>query len=189
MSAYSMAAMVSSVVGPTYAGLIMDSFGWKGVFVSLFIIGILILICGIVFMKNVTDKESAELNILYVALSSSGFAAFLIGVSNISGGLFSLKSGGLILAGLILLGTFTVLQLKSESPMLNLRVFKSPPFRIAVILSLCMYLIAMGNAMVMPIFAKSIRGFSDTAYGRATIVGSVLSVIATMTAGKLYDKM
>lgn len=30
MGAYSMAAMVSSVVGPTYAGLILDSFGWKG---------------------------------------------------------------------------------------------------------------------------------------------------------------
>ena len=30
MAAYSMAAMVSSVVGPTYAGLIMDTFGCRG---------------------------------------------------------------------------------------------------------------------------------------------------------------
>lgn len=189
MGAYSMAAMVSSVVGPTYAGLMLDSFGWKGVFTSLFIVGILIIICGIIFMKNITDKETADLNILYVSLSSLGFAAFLIGVSNISGGLFSLKGGGLILAGLLLLGTFTVLQLKSEKPMLNLRVFSNPAFRIAVILSLCMYLIAMGNAMILPIFAKSIRGFSDTSYGLATIVGSVLAVVTTLSAGRLYDKV
>lgn len=189
MGAYSMAAMVSSVVGPTYAGLILDSFGWKGVFASLFIVGILIIILGIIFMKNITDRENADLNILYVSLSSLGFAAFLIGVSNVSSGLFSLKSGGLILAGLLLLGTFTVLQLKSEKPMLNLRVFRNPGFRIAVILSLCMYLIAMGNAMILPIFAKSIRGFSDTSYGLATIVGSVLSVITTLSAGRLYDKV
>ncbi|MBD5529566.1 MAG: multidrug efflux MFS transporter [Lachnospiraceae bacterium] len=189
MGAYSMAAMVSSVVGPTYAGLILDSFGWKGVFTSLFIIGILILICGIVFMKNITDKEMAELNILYVSLSSFGFAAFLIGVSNISGGLFSLKSGGLILAGLLFLTAFVVLQLKAEKPMLNLRVFRNSGFRIAVILSLCMYLICMGNGMILPIFSKAIRGFSDTAYGLATIVGSILSVIATLSAGRLYDKI
>ena len=189
MAAYSMAAMVSSVVGPTYAGLIMDAFGWQGVFVSLFIIGILIIAGGVIFMKNVTDKEPAELNVPYVALSSAGFASFLIGVSNISGGLFSLKSGGLILVGIMLLTVFSVLQLKSESPMLNLCVFKYPSFRIAVILSLCMYLIAMGNAMVLPIFTKSLCGFSDTAYGFATIFGSVLAVFSALSAGKLYDKM
>ncbi len=189
MAAYSMAAMVSSVVGPTYAGLIMDTFGWQGVFASLFIIGVLIILSGIVFMKNVTDKEDAELNIPYIALSSFGFAAFLIGISNISGGLFSLKSGGLILAGIALLAAFSVLQLKSENPMLNLRVFKNPAFRIAVILSLCMYLIAMGNAMVLPIFTKSLCGFSDTTYGVATIFGSLLSVAAALSAGKIYDKL
>lgn len=189
MAAYSMSSMVSSVVGPTYAGLIMDTFGWQGVFVSLFVIGILIIIGGIIFMKNVTDKETAELNVPYVALSSIGFASFLIGVSNISGGLFSLKSGGLILIGITSLTIFSILQLKSEKPMLNLRVFKYPSFRIAVILSLCMYLISMGNAMVLPIFTKSLCGFSDTAYGCATIFGSVLAVAASLTAGKIYDKM
>ena len=189
MAAYSMSAMVSSVVGPTYAGLIMDTFGWQGVFVSLFIIGILIIVGGIIFMKNVTDKEPAELNVPYIALSSMGFAAFLIGISNISGGLFTLKSGGLILVGITLLTVFSVLQLKSDNPMLNLRVFKYPSFRIAVILSLCMYLISMGNAMVLPIFTKSLCGFSDTAYGLATIFGSLLAVVAALYAGKLYDKM
>ena len=189
MAAYSMSAMVSSVVGPTYAGLVMDTFGWHGVFVSLFIIGSLIIVGGIIFMKNVTDKEDAELNILYIALSSTGFASFLIGISNISGGLFSLKSGGLILAGITLLTAFCILQLKSEKPMLNLRVFKYPSFRIAIILSLCMYLISMGNAMVLPIFTKSLCGFSDTTYGVATIFGSVLAVAAALSAGKLYDKM
>ena len=189
MGAYSMAAMVSSVVGPTYAGLVMDTFGWKGVFASLFIFGVLIIIGGAAFMKNVTAKEDAELNILYVTLSSLGFAALLIGIGNISSGLISLNSGGLIIAGILLLCAFSALQLKSEKPMLNLRVFKYPTFRIAVILSLCLYLISMGNAMILPIFTKSIRGFSDTAYGLATLVGSILSVIATLTAGRLYDKL
>lgn len=189
MAGYSMASTISSLIAPTYAGLVMDTFSWRGVFVSLFAFGIMVLVSGIIFMKNVTDKEEAELNIGYVALSSFGFAAFLIGISNISGGLFSLKSGGLLLAGLILLCIFSILQLKSESPMLNLCVFKYPKFRIALILSICLYLIAMGNAMICPIFTKSIRGFSDTAYGVATIFGSLLSVFATFSAGKLYDKV
>ena len=189
MAAYSMAAMVSSIVGPTYAGLIMDAFGWKGVFTSLFFMGILILLGGILFMKNVTGKEDAELNIFYVLLSSLGFAAFLIGVSNLTVGLFSLMSGGLMLMGILLLTSFTVLQLRAEKPMLNLYVFKHPPFRISVILSLCMYLISMGNAMILPIFAKSLCSYTDSAYGLATIFGSVLAAAAALSAGKVYDKL
>ena len=189
MAAYSMSAMVSSIVGPTYAGLMIDAFGWRGVFASLFVIGALIIVGGSIFMRNVTEKEEAELNVPYIVLSSAGFASFLIGVSNISGGLFSMKSGGLMIVGVTFLALFSILQLKSEKPMLNLRVFRYSSFRIAVILSLCMYLIAMGNAMVMPIFAKSLCGFSDTAYGLATIFGSVLSATAALCAGKLYDKV
>ncbi|MDE5598530.1 MAG: MFS transporter, partial [Lachnospiraceae bacterium] len=52
-----------------------------------------------------------------------------------------------------------------------------------------MYLIAMGNAMVLPIFTKSLCGFSDTTYGVATIFGSLLSVAAALSAGKIYDKL
>ena len=43
--------------------------------------------------------------------------------------------------------------------------------------------------VVCLIFAKSIQGFSDTVYGLATIVGSILSVIASLSAGKVYDRV
>ena len=189
MAGYSMAATLSSIVGPTYAGLIMDAFSWRGVFASLFVIAVILIICGIIFMKNVTSKEQADLNLLYVTLSSLGFASFLIGVSNISSGsILHIKSGGLMIAGIVFLISFCVLQMKSDKPMLNLRVFKYPSFRIAVLLSLCMYLICMGNAMILPIFTKSICGYSDTAYGLATIVGSVLSAAAALCAGKIFDR-
>lgn len=189
MAAYSMSATVSSVIGPTYAGLIMDTLGWRGVFASLFVVGALIIIAGFIFMKNITEKEEAEINILYVALSSLGFASFLIGVNNISGGLLSLKSGGLILLGVILLFVFSIFQLKDQKPMLNLHIFKYSSFRIAVMLSICLYLISMGNAMVLPIFTKTMCGYSDTAYGVATTLGAVVSVFITLFAGRIYDKV
>ena len=133
-----------------------------------------------------------DLHVLFIdllhKLSSFGFAAFLIGVGNISGGLFALKSGGLIVAGVTLLIIFSVLQLKSDRPMLNLRVFRYPVFTISIILSLCLYLISMGSAIILPIFAKTLCGFSDTAYGLATIVGSVLSVAVSLYSGRVYDK-
>lgn len=189
MAAYSMAASVSSMVGPTYAGLLMDSVGWRGVFVSLFAAGVIIVIAGMVFMRNVTPKQDGNINMLYVILSSVGFAAFIIGLNNMTSGAFRLKSGGLILAGVLSLAAFSILQLRSETPMLNLRVFQHSTFRIGLALSVCLYLICMGNAVILPILAKIICGFSDTAYGLATIIGALISVFATLFAGKIYDKI
>lgn len=189
MAAYSMAASVSSMVGPTYAGLLMDSVGWRGVFISLFAAGAFILIAGTLFMRNVTPKQDADINMLYVILSSVGFAAFIIGLNNMKSGAVRLQSGGLMLAGILSLTAFSVLQLRSDKPMLNLRVFQYPAFRISLALSMCLYLICMGNAVILPILAKIICGFSDTAYGLATIVGALISVFATLFAGKIYDKL
>lgn len=190
MAAFSMASMVSTVVGPTYAGLMLEAVGWRGVFVSLFVFGFAIIVFGSIFMKNVIPLSEAELNIGYVLLSAIGFVSLLIGVSNMSSGsVLKLMSGGLMLIGVIFLFIFSRLQLTSKKPMLNLWVFKEPSFLIAVVISICLYLISMGNGMILPIFTKSICGFSDSAYGYATLVGSILSVFATLYSGKVYDKM
>ncbi|MCR5144677.1 MAG: MFS transporter [Lachnospiraceae bacterium] len=189
MAAYSMAASVSSMVGPTYAGLLMDYVGWRGVFVSLFIVGAVLLVLGFIFMRNVTPKQGAYVNSLYVAVSSAGFATLIIGLNNMKNGALHLTSGGIMLIGIILIVIFAVMQLKSDKPMLNLKVFKSSSFTLGVLITICLYLISMGNAVILPILAKIECGFSDTAYGLSTLVGAGISVFATLFAGKIYDKV
>ena len=75
------------------------------------------------------------------------------------------------MTGMIALSVFVWKQLKSSTPLLNLRVFRYPKFRISVILSILMYLLCMGNGTLLPIFSQSIRGYTATAYALATIPG------------------
>ncbi|MDE7124236.1 MAG: MFS transporter, partial [Eubacterium sp.] len=96
--------------------------------------------------------------------------------------------GGLMLLGIAALVIFSYLQFHSKKPMLNLSVFKDSSFVIAVIISIGLYLISMGNSMVLPLLTKSICGYSDSSYGFATLVGSILSVITTFISGTIYDK-
>lgn len=190
MAAFSMASMVSTVVGPTYAGLMLEAVGWRGVFVSLFVLGVVIIVFGSIFIKNIIPKAEAELNVGFVLLSAAGFASLLIGISNMgNGSVLKLTSGGLAVIGILFLTVFSGLQLTSKRPMLNLRVFKEPSFLIAVVISICLYLISMGTGMILPIFTKSVCGFSDAAYGYATLVGSTLAVFTTLYAGRVYDRI
>lgn len=96
---------------------------------------------------------------------------------------------GLMLVGILTLVLFAHLQLTSEKPMLNLWVFTDASFRIAVVISICLYMISMGSGIILPILTKSICGFSDSSYGYATLFGSILAVFTTSFAGSIYDKM
>lgn len=190
MASYSVAATLSSIIGPTYAGFLLDAFGWQSVFLSLFIIAMILIICGFLFMQDITEREAATLNIGYVCLSSLGFSCLLIGIGNISSASFyALRSGGLIISGIILLSIFSVMQLKAAHPMLNLRVLRYPSLSISIVLSICMYLICMGTAMILPIFAETICHYTAAAYGLATITGAVLSAVATLCSGRIFDKV
>ncbi len=189
MAAYAMATMASAVVTPTYTGLMLEAVGWRGLFLSLFVLGIIVLVFGGIFFRNIIPKADADLNIGYVVLSAVGFAALLIGLSNISGGsALQFQSGGLMLIGIIAIAAFSWLQLRAKKPMLNLRVFKNVPFTIATITSVCLYLVSLGSTMILPILTKSICGFSDSSYGYATLVGAILSVFVSLYAGGVYDK-
>ena len=189
MAMYSMAASVSSMIGPTYAGLIMDTVGWRGVFLSLFAVGAILVVMGVAFMCNVTSRQESHINMFYVLLSSIGFLTYIIGLNNIKCGAFHLNSGGMMAIGILSLTVFSAFQLHSDKPMLNLYVFRNSKFRLGVFLTICMYLICMGNAMILPIYAKIICGYSDTSYGLATIAGALISLLATLFAGRIYDKI
>ena len=190
MAAFAVSGSVSPIVAPTIAGFIIDWEGWRGVFTLLLILGALILVFGIVLMRNVSMVSEVRLDTLSVLLSSAGFCGLLIGIGNLSrGSFFRLTTGGSIMTGMIALSVFVWKQLKSSTPLLNLRVFRYPKFRISVILSILMYLLCMGNGTLLPIFSQSIRGYTATAYALATIPGSVLMAVTTLCAGKIYDKI
>lgn len=189
ISAYALSSTVAPVVAPTIAGFVIDISSWKMMFLLLFIVGVIILICGFIFMKNVTKTFNEEMQIVPIILSTLGFASLLVGIGNISSqGVMKLKSGGIMLIGIITLGLFVYSQLRAKNTLLNLQIFRIRNFRTAVIISMLMYLICMGSGTLLPVFAQSILGHTASTFALITLPGSVAMAIVTFCAGKMYDK-
>jgi len=189
ISIYALGATFAPVVAPTIAGFVVDSLGWQAMFVILLAIGIIILLLGIIFMKNVTENFEEHFHLLPIILSSVGFSGLLIGLGNLSrNSVFSISTGGALLVGLVSLVLFVVLQLRTETPLLNLRIFRYPMFRTAVIMSILMYIICMGSGTLLPIFTQTVLGHSATTYALATLPASVVMAIVTVFSGRVYDK-
>lgn len=58
MGAYAMAATTSSLVAPTYAGLMLDFIGWRGVFASLFGVTVVVAAAVILYLRSAARREA-----------------------------------------------------------------------------------------------------------------------------------
>lgn len=189
MGIYALGSTVAAVVAPSLAGLVIDFLGWQYMFKLLFVIGIIIMLLGSCFMKNVTEVFRQNFPLLPIVLSSLGFSGLLIGLGNLSShSLLSFQSGGALLIGLSSLGIFVYTQLKSNAPFLNLKIFRFSSFRTAVLMSITMYLICMGSGSLLPIFTQSVLGYSATTFALVNLPASIIMACISVFSGRIYDK-
>ena len=129
MGLYGFIIGVAPAIGPTLAGAVIDSFGWKSLFYILGTIALIDVVLALVFLKNVGETKKDKLDVISLILSTLGFGGLLIGISNQGNYSWTNYLTYLpIIVGIISLIIFTIRQLKLEDPLLNLRVFKSKTF-------------------------------------------------------------
>lgn len=147
--------MFAPAVGPTIAGLVLQNLSWHWIFWISLPFLVLSLICGILFMQNVSKTTKPKIDFLSILLSSIGFGGVVFGFSK-SGeggeGWASLMVLLPVIVGLISLILFSVRQLKMKQPMLNLRVFKYPMFVIGVIMVFLCMMTILSTMLILPLF-------------------------------------
>ena len=176
-------------VGPTLSGLAIDAFGWRSLFYILAGISILDIVTAFFLLKNVGQTKKDKLDAFSVILSTLGFGGLLIGVSN--QGSFGWENPityGPLVVGLISLITFTLRQIKSKTPLLELRVFKSHVFAVSTILTCIIYAAMMSATILLSIYIQNIRGYSAVDSGLIMLPGSLFLAVLSPITGRILDK-
>ncbi|MGL6199317.1 MAG: DHA2 family efflux MFS transporter permease subunit [Lachnospiraceae bacterium] len=187
---FSLGSMVAPVISPSLAGLVIDFLGWQSIFFILLVLGIIILMLGFVFMKDVTEIYKESFPVLPVALSTLGFCGLIIGLGNLAtNSFFSLYTGGALIIGLVSLSIFVYTQLHSKKVLMDLRVFRYPQFTVSVLISMFLYMVCMGSGSLLPIFTQTILEYNATVYALITLPGSLLMAFTSMYSGRIYDKV
>lgn len=143
--------------GPTFAGWIADSFGWRSIFYIMCALAALSIVLGIVKLPEEEKHSEGKLDILSVILSTIGFCGLLTGVSN-QGiyGFFSPVVFGPLAVGILCIVLFSLRQLKLPSPLLELRIFQNRNFTLGTVLLIFAYgLHAVGFHTAAHLYSKS----------------------------------
>lgn len=175
-------------VGPTLAGFIIVSSGWRGLFYLLAALSFLDMAVAFFFLKNVGKNGHAYLDLLSFFLSTVGFGGLLIAASNqgIYGSTSFLTTFPL-LAGLTSLFLFIRRQLRVEKPLLDLRVFRKRDFTVSTVILSLSYASMMSASILVSIYVQSIRGYSAVDTGLLMLPGALLLAILSPVTGRILD--
>ncbi len=181
--------LAGPALGPTVAGLILDTLSWHWIFWVTVPSLLFSLIFGQIYLTNVNEVRKVSIDALSVILSTIAFGGIVYGFS-VSGvhGWTSATVLGTIIIGLIALILFAIRQTKMETPTMNLRAFKTPLFVLGVIMSFITFFNMMSMLVILPMYMQMALLMAAFTTGLILLPGSLLNCILAPSIGKLFDK-
>lgn len=189
MGVMGLVMLAGPALGPTIAGLILDTLSWEWIFWVQVPFVLLSLVIGIFYVPNVNEVRKISLDILSVILSTIGFGGIVYGFS-VSGdnGWTSPIVIGSIIIGLMGIILFSMRQMKMEQPMMNLRAFKYPLFVLGVFMSFITFFNMLSLLVILPMFMQLGLLMAAFATGLVLLPGSLLNCVFAPLIGKMFDK-
>lgn len=188
MGWYGLAIGAAPIVAPTLAGLMVDTLGWRTIFILAFVIMLVSFVWALLVFGNVLETSHLRFDTLSFILSACAFGGITLGIGNLSSGLNAFSIVPLAVGAL---GTalFIRRQLHLETPFLEVRTFTNPVFATAVACGALLYLVIMGAQVIVPLCIQTAMGCSATVSGLTLLPGSIVSTVLNPVAGKAYDRV
>ncbi|HEU4322783.1 MAG TPA: MDR family MFS transporter [Roseiflexaceae bacterium] len=190
MGTVSIVISVAPAIGPTISGLIIQSLSWRFLFFFIVPITLGVLLYGARNLVNIGERRHTTLDLPSVLLSALGFGGLVYGLSSAGegGGAGGSTVVAALVISLICLAVFVWRQLTLSTPLLDLRVFRYPMFRLSVGLIMLVMMALFASALLLPIYLQTIRQFSPLQTGLMLLPGGVLMGLASPVVGRIFDR-
>lgn len=180
--------MFAPAVGPTLAGIVLGVASWRWIFWLFVPFLIIAFIFAVTSLKNIAEVTRPKVDFLSIILSTLGFGSLVLGVSLASDRGWG--SGVVIAAlvlGILVLAWYTHRQLTVAKPVLNLRAFAIPGFRIGAVLVMINFGIILSAMYLLPMYIQKGLLVPVALTGIIMFPGGVMNAIVSAVSGRLYD--
>lgn len=176
-------------IGPVVGGAVIDSLGWRAMFIGIAVVGALILAASVFMLKNVGELKHPKLNILSIVLSTVAFGGLLYGFSTASdAGWASPVVIVPIIVGALAFAGFVWEQIKLDEPLLRVDTLATRNFRnAAIIVTLINGSVAVTN-VTLPLLLQNGLGVSATVTGAVMLPAALIGLVMSPISGALFDK-
>lgn len=175
-------------VGPSVAGLLVDSVGWRALFGVVTALSVVVIVLAVAVLKNYGDFARAPFDKLSVVLCTVGLVCLLYGLSTFASTDNMIVTVALMVAGLVLCLLYVRRQLKLPEPMLQVGILGTRKYATSVIIIVIVQAALMGTGVITPLYIQGVLGFSATMSGVAMLPGALIGAFMGLVSGRMFDR-
>jgi len=184
-----------AIVGPALGGFLVSALGWRAVFLVNLPVGVIVITAAMVildrsrFSHDTQVGQRLRFDWLGAGLSGGALLALLLAISNGNQAGWGSPSivAGLLVSGALLAG-FIWWELKTSSPMLELRLFRRKLVALGVSAGWLSFLGLTSGMFMMPFYLQKVQGYSPGESGLIVIFSAGSMAIVGPISGRLSDR-
>lgn len=148
------------VIGLAAGGPIVETFGWRWIFVGQGVISLVALIAGFVVLRETPIKVSGKFDVAGSATLAVGVTCLLLGMQLLQKLGAHPAAIALLVVAPIVLALFVRIERTAAEPLLPLRFFRARNFTASLIAQFGANFAYMGSFIISPLFVQTRFGYS-----------------------------
>ncbi|HEU0196459.1 MAG TPA: DHA2 family efflux MFS transporter permease subunit [Nevskiaceae bacterium] len=194
MAIYGIAVVFAPAIAPTLGGWITDNFSWRWIFLINVPVGVLVFALTTAMIRDPAAMRKATHGPRKLHFDGIGFGLVALSLGCLQMVLDRgqqddwFSSSTIVLLALLSGGALVALifwELRSDHPIVNLRLFADRNFAIMSLFMLMLGFMLLGTTYLVPIFVQKLMGYTAMAAGLVMTPGGLTVMVMMPIAGWL----
>jgi len=181
--------LFAPALGPVLAGWLVQYATWRWIFLLNLPVGLVGLLASLRSLPRIERQSVPGLDLPGMILGPLAFAALSYGVSQGSARWTSASTLGGLSVGGVALVAFVAVELRARTPLLELRVFRSRAFSLAIVVQWLAQFALFGGFFLVPLFLQQGRGYGAFATGLILLPQAIAAAVFMPLGGRLFDRI
>ncbi|WP_413761124.1 MFS transporter [Streptomyces sp. MMBL 11-3] len=177
-------------LGPLIAGLVLEHFSWRWVFLLTIPVSLVAMVCAARLLTDSRAAGSRRLDWPGQLTAALAVTALVYGVIEGGAGSFSDAKVLVALGTAVVSGTaFVLVERRSDSPMLDLKLFRSAAFSATTLIALISFLGLIGFFFALSLYFGMVQQLSTLEAGARLVTVSLMAILVGAPVGRLMHRV
>lgn len=183
-------SVLPPALGPAYGGFLSTHFNWRLIFAALIPLLVAALVLGMLTIRSPQPVQTGRFQLGQFVLLAGSLTCLIVSTScGADLGWTSLPVTGALVAAVLLGTCFCLASMRSERPLVDVRIFKRRTFSFSILGLLCIQAVILGYGFLIPNFAQVVSGQTAFAAGCVLVPGCFLGAVLSPVSGHLLDRI